>query len=569
MSFFFNGRLWTSPATMSLVDDSAMYNRNLSVGNVLAIVGRAEGGEPFKALRFGGASEARAVLRSGESLKAIEAAFDPSAQVGAPAEIVFVRVNTATQAALAIKDAGGASVINLVSEGFGKFTNGIKVKIEAGSVRGKKLTSQFGNDYYSEDNVARDVLSLAYAGAGVATVTVGSAELVLSVDAVPVETLSLEDYATVQALVDRLNAVTGFEASVLDGNGAADTYNALDFVTGLAVGAEAVTLSANLQAAVDWFNSTGEGFVTAVRPMNAGTLPSNIPFTYLAGASDGQVTLEEWQRALDVLQEVDVQWVVAVSPMPAIHAMVETHCSFMSNVGRMERRCINGTEAGTTDEAAIQAAKALNSDRASLVHLGFYDYDAKGKLVLFPPYITAALLAGAFAGVNPGTALTNKTIKVRGLERKLRNPTDTDRLIKGGVLCVEDTPKGYKVVQSITTWLTNTNYNRVEISVGVALDFVARNVRNVLDDLRGAKGTPSSLADAVSRADTALRELARPEPMGPGVLVGDKLNPAYRGLTASLDGDVMRVEFECSPVIPINYIPVVIHAVPYSGTASI
>lgn len=569
MSFFFNGRLWTSPATMSLVDDSAMYNRNLSVGNVLAIVGHAEGGEPFKALRFGGAKEARAVLRGGESLKAIEVAFDPSSQVGAPSEIVFVRVNTATQAALAIKDAGGATVIDLVSEGFGRFTNGIKVKIESGSVRGKKLTSQFGNDYYSADNVLRDVLTLAYAGAGVATVTVGSAELVLSVDATPIETLSLEDYATVQALVDRLNAVAGFEANVLDGHGAADTYNALDFVTDLAVGAEGVTLTAHLQAVVDWLNSTGEGFVTAVRPMNAGALPVNIPFTYLAGGSDGQVTLEEWQRALDVLQEVDVQWVVAVSPMGAIHAMVDAHCAFMSNIGRMERRSICGTAAGTTDEAAILAAKALNSDRASLVHLGFYDYDAKGKLALFPPYILAALLAGAFAGVNPGTALTNKAIKVRGLERKLRNPTDTDRLIKGGVLCVEDTPKGYKVVQSITTWLTNTNYNRVEISVGVALDFVARNVRNVLDDLRGAKGTPSSLADAVSRADTALRELARPEPMGPGVLVGDKLNPAYRGLTASLDGDVMRVEFECSPVIPINYIPVVIHAVPYSGTASI
>ena len=44
MPVFFNGRLWVSPATMSVVDDSAMYNRNLSVGNVVALIGKSVGG---------------------------------------------------------------------------------------------------------------------------------------------------------------------------------------------------------------------------------------------------------------------------------------------------------------------------------------------------------------------------------------------------------------------------------------------------------------------------------------------------------------------------------------------
>ena len=47
MGVFFNGRLWVSPATMSVVDDSAMYNKNLSVGNVLAVIGKSEGGKPM------------------------------------------------------------------------------------------------------------------------------------------------------------------------------------------------------------------------------------------------------------------------------------------------------------------------------------------------------------------------------------------------------------------------------------------------------------------------------------------------------------------------------------------
>jgi hypothetical protein len=179
------------------------------------------------------------------------------------------------------------------------------------------------------------------------------------------------------------------------------------------------------------------------------------------------------------------------------------------------------------------------------------------------------MIAGMFGGVNPGTPLTNKTIKVRGLERDLRNPTDTDQLILAGVLALENTESGYKIVKSITTWLTNTNYNRVEQSVGFACDYTVRSVRQALDGLRGKKGTPASLSEAISRADSTLRELARPESAGgPGILVGDAANPPFKNLTASLDGDVVRVEYQCSPVLPINYILQVAHAVPYSGTAS-
>lgn len=567
MPVFFNGRLWVSPATMSVIDDSAMFNKNASVGNVLAIIGKAEGGEPFKALSFGSAQEARAVLRGGMALKAVEKAFDPSSETAGPSTVIFVRVNPATRASLALKDAADRTVVTLNSEGYGAFANGIKVKIESGSSSGKKITTQFGNDYFSADNVGRNCLSVQYVGAETTALVSVTNDAVTLTAGEPVG-IDLNSYPTVSQLVDRINSVPGWTAAVLDANGEKAALNGLDNVSGLDAKTGALTVTADLQAIVDWFNSTGEGFITATREATAGTVPLNVPFTYLAGGADGVTTTAEWQKGFDALQTVDVQWVVPVSADPAIHAMTDSHCAYMSNIARMERRAIVGGDVGVTDEAAVAAAKALNSDRTSYTHLGIYDYDTNGKLTLFPAYIAAALLAGAFSGVNPGTALTNRTLKLRGIERKLRNPTDTDKLILGGVLAIEDTPRGYKCVKSITTWLANSNYNRVEISVGVACDFVARNVRNVLDDLRGKKGSPAILSEAVSRVDSILRTLAMPEPMGPGVIVGDKINPAYKNITASLDGDVLRVEFQCSPVIPVNYIPIAIHAVPYSGTAS-
>ncbi|SDY39254.1 hypothetical protein [Nitrosomonas sp. Nm58] len=568
MAVFFNGRLWVSPATMSVVDDTAMANKNLSVGNVVALIGRAGGGEPNKALRFGNPSQAIKTLRNGDLLTAVLKAFDPSSQTGGPAEVVVVRVNPALQSSLVLKDGSANNVITLKSTDYGIHANQIKVKVEAGSVSGKKVTTAYGLAYYTKDNVARNAFSIAYGGAGAATISVTNSTVTLKVDAAAVATIALADYPTVQQLVDRINVVSGFTADVLDGNGNQEALNGLDSLTDQGISATPYTVTANLQAVVDWINSTSEGFVTATREANAGVVPANIGYTYLTGGSDGVVTNTEWQNAFTTLQTVDVQWVVPISGDSSIHAMADTHVAFMSNVGRMERRAIVGTVSGTTDAAAIDAAKAINSDRTSLVHLGFYDYDAAGKLVLVEPYILAALLAGAFSGVNPGTALTNKTIKIRGLERDLRNPTDTDQLINGGVLCVENTNSGFKVVKSISTWLVNDNYNRVEVSTGVAADFVARNVRQALDVLRGERGNPITLSRAISIAESTLRELARPEPQGVGVIVGDAANPAYKNIVASLEGDVLRVEFQVSPVIPVNYIPVTIFAVPYSGTAT-
>lgn len=570
MAYFFNGRLWITPATMSVVDDTAMANQNLSVGNIVALIGRSSGGQPNTALRFGSPDEAKAALRDGELLTAVLKAFDPSAQTNGPATVVAVRVNPAVQAGLSLLDASNNPVISLVSTDYGLYTNQIKVKVEAGSTAGKKVTTQFGNAYYTADNLSRNAFSVQYTGAAAsATMAVTNSTITLQAPTgTTLATIDLNAFPTIQQVVDRINTTAGFVASVLDGNGEKPALNGLDSVTAQDVKTAVFTATANLQAVVDWINGTAEGYVTATRVANAGTVPANIPFTYLSGGSDGNVTNNEWSNAYTTLQTVDVQWVVPISSDAAIHAMNDAHCAFMSTTARMERRGIVGSDVGTSDADAMTEAKSLNSDRTSLVHLGFYDYDANGNLTLFPPYILAALLAGALSGVNPGTALTNKAIKVRGLERDLRNPTDTDVLIKGGVLCVENTSKGYKVVKSITTWLVNDNYNRVEVSVGDALDFTVRNLRNALDVLRGEKGTPINMARAVSLADTQCRQLAQPEPIGPGVLVGDAQNPPFKNIKAVLNGDVLGVSLQVSPVIPINYIPITVFAVPYSGSAS-
>lgn len=570
MSVFFNGRLLVSPVTASAVDDSAMRNTNLAVGNVLALVGLSAGGKPNTPLLFGSPSEAKALLRSGPLLDAVERAFSPSPQTDAPSVVMGIRVNPAVQSALMLKS-GATSLINLQSTDYGLWANGIKVKVESGTNFGKRLTSQVGNDYYSQDDVHRNAFSIHYTGAEASSrMTINGTTLTLEApNSTQVSAIDLATYPTVTQLVDRINVVAGFSAAVLDGNDAAATLNALDYVAAQDVKTTTYTAMANLQAIVDWFNGVGEGYVNATRQASVGVVPDNIPWTYLAGGSDGTTTSTEWSNAFSTLQGQDVQWVVPLTSDASIAAQADAHVQYMSAVARKERRCMVGGAAGQTVSDVISCAKALNSDRTSQCYPGFWDYNDDGVMTLYPSYMTAAMVAAAFSGVNPGTAMTNKALNVRGLEVSLRNPTDTDGLINAGVLCIENTAKGYKVVQSVSTWLINENYNRVEVSTGVAVDFTIRNVRDAVDDLRGSKGTPILLGELASRTETVLRGLSVPEPMGPAVLAGDATHPAYRNIQVSLVGDVARIEFECSPVIPDNYILVTLHAVPYSGSVSI
>ena len=173
------------------------------------------------------------------------------------------------------------------------------------------------------------------------------------------------------------------------------------------------------------------------------------------------------------------------------------------------------------------------------------------------------------AGLPVGEPLTNKSLQIKGLERKLRNPIDTDALVEGGVLCVDYDGRRYRVVRSVSTWRVDASYNRVELSTGVALDYVARSVREALESLVGSRATPSALTQAVSRVDSVLRDLSRPAPIGPGILAGDAANPAFKNIVATIDGDVLSVSFDASPVIPLNYATVTVRAVPYQGSASL
>jgi hypothetical protein len=581
MSYFFNGREWITPATMSAVNDSALAPTNANVGNTACYLGESAGGQPGVVLSFGSPEEAQATLISGELLTAAMKAFSASDETGGPAQVDVIRVNPATQSALTLLDTNAAPAVTIKSADWGAYTAQIKLTVEeaSGGV-GYAATASYGTASYSADNLTANPFDIQYTGAQTAaTMSITPTTLTLTAGGTTVATIELATYPTVGQLVDYINTLPGFEADVNGGAINAPTLNGLDAVTAVSVipgtSGEPIQVTANLNQLMNWLNSVAplsQPLLTATYAAGFSGLPvAHIPFTYLSGGSDGITTPASYDSALGVLQTNDVQWITPIIAEPDVWAMVDAHVQYMSTVGGMERRAIVGPDIGTTDVEAIAMAFNLNSDRTSLVHLGYYDYDLTGVLVglqLYPPYLTAAALSGAFSGVSPGTALTNKAMAFSGLERLLNVPTDTDPLITGGVIPLAKQTTGYMVIQSVSTWLVNKNYDKVEQSVGWALDYTCRTTREVLDPLRGQKITPILLGRAVTLTESNLKALAVPDPQGPGVLAGDADNPPYQNITASAVGTAVAVSFQCSPVLPANYVSVTVYAVPFSGTAS-
>lgn len=575
MSVFFNGRLLTTPTVESMVDDSAMFNMNSPrITNTVAIIGTALGGKPKTAIVLNSPLDARRKLIGGEGLRAVEKAFAPSAEVGAPARVLFLRVNNATQATLAVKGEGGLSastVMTLTSQVYGAIANQVKVIItKSGDDSTRTVTLQSGDALYSKAKIGALPMTVRYTG-GEASGTVAVDKTTVKLYAPSntlLHTLTLADYGNVQELTDAINAKTGWSAVALLPTHAVtealdETPSALDAKTASA------SIRADLRAIIDWINTYCYEVATAAIGSRY-VPPSDVAGVFMAGASNGPAVVnDDWQDAFDALQEEDAQWVVPLSDSDDIWSMAQAHVHFMSTTGRSERRAFVGGAVGDSKDLAISAAKTLNDDRVALVWPNILDYNEAGQLVAYPAYYAAAQVAGGFGAQNPGNSMTNKTLRLSGLAPLVQSIPDSDDLINGGVMGIRKTRRGFVVSKAISTWTQDTRFNRVEFSCGAALDYVTRSVREALERFIGAKASPITLFEAASTTETTLRELARPEPVGLGVIVGDATNPAYRNIHAEITGDVLRVYFECSPVIPINYILVSVYARPWSGSISL
>lgn len=380
---------------------------------------------------------------------------------------------------------------------------------------------------------------------------------------------------TIQKIADKINGTPGYDLVVNVPNPTAFASTGLDrrALTTI-VSPTTVNFNGDLAAIIATINAQSV-LVTAAKGSVASGPPSNTASAvFLAGGHEGSATpgqeavptanFSNWQAALDLLKKVRVNSVGVLTGDPAVHAATNAHCQFMCGVGRSERDTALGamnaalTDVPTKTEYKTQAVD-LNSRHVRLVGQAVTRYNTAGEKVEFAPPFAALLLIGMQAGAPVGTPLTNKVVnalKVR--QHQTWNPLDDgEELIQAG-LCLFNTVDGVgrKVLRNVTTHLSTNNLAYTEASVNQATNFAVYNFRTGMEVAVGRPGFAGTANSARTVGDGLL-----------GLLVGVAIT-TYRALAVSLILDVLEVEAEIAPVLPVNFVKTTLHLVSVPQTAA-
>jgi hypothetical protein len=576
------GKYYTLPQAASKIDSSALAKSPLGGANVLVILGEMIGLIlPKIPMQVGNASLALSLLNpfSEEARLASQLAFDPSPGSGTPgaSQVYLLPVNPAVRASGNLVNASAANVLLLTSYMHGLPASQIKRKVESGTVIGKKITIAFQSGIESFDNITKSSFSIQYTGAGSAaamTIDVTAAGHILATVATGATAdnlaLDLNVYTTIQALVDAINATGKYTATVLTGS-PADSSMDLDTVTAQDIKTAALTAKSDLQALVDKINASS-AYCQAGRVADAGTVPANSDWAYLAGGSNGATTNDDWQAAFDALKAMQVDLVLVLSSDASIQSMGDAHCAYMSGPsGKSERRQFVGgalqswgnPSARMASIAALKTAAAnLNSDRTVHAALGCYQYDPNGKQKLYPAYITAAMYAGIAAGGSPVLPLTRKYLRCLGLETNLQIDEVSDLIDSGLAAPLPDPVQGagYVISRQVTTWNQDQDLYRIEFSLGRGADYTASQVRKRHELIIGQPGE--------EMMDTTIVNVTN------GVLQDEKdagyirsYDPAATQLR--VDNMIRYVDYSAEQIEPISWIFSTFHLLPTTQTVQL
>lgn len=478
----------------------------ISAGN-LVLMGKSNGGEPFKMLEFGSLADAQQALVGGELLDAIGYAFSGS-NTFVPSKVYAMRVNNGTQSSVTLKS-GATDLLTLKSWDWGVHTNQLKILIANGTIaNSKKITLAYKDKTEVVDNIVNAALEVNYLGDGVSpTVSVGTDSISFGAmtdveepdTPEPVDTLtvSFADFDTLDALVAYVNEGDAWYLNVVGNNDSMKSVN-LDTVTNTAVAESGTTLYANFVSFLEAISSMEYIGKVEILDENTRQVPDNTDaYVYFTGGTIGSYGTQQWTDALTALELEDVQIIATPSTDSAVHALISQHCTAMSNVmNRKERTAILGGPIGMSDASAIEEAQGLNNrlisfccDNPIKVNL------ISGNTETLSGAMLGVMLAAMESAMSPNTPLTFKVLNVLGFT-KIRNVTNMTSLIKAGVLVCNSNPENlseYICIRALTTFQGDDLINNERSMVREDL-FMNRDLRAQFRPVIGTSGISSNEA---------------------------------------------------------------------------
>lgn len=549
-----------------------VYTRNRSISNPsgissgnLCIIGQSAGGEPFKLLSFSSVEEAKETLVSGNLLKAITYAFNCPSDGLVPSVIYAMRINNASNSSITLKDDSGVDTLKISSSIYGSQANQIKIYIAAGTSKGKKLTLEYNDESYSEDNIERQSFSVANVGDLSQSLVIANSKVTLkwTPEGGEEKTLALDfdSYPTISELVGAINNTGVFSAEVLDSRISASSYE-LDEASYSSI-TETTTLYSNGAAQKEFIESVS--FVKECTVISNHSL-ANVSGEYFTGGDSAEATTATLSEALSVLETEDIQIIATPETDISAAVAISEHCTSMSNVNnRKERTCFLGGSVGMTDDTAIENAKLLNSALAS--------YVVDNCKVLNPLTSTVETISGAMVGcilaamesaVAVNVPLTKKALSVLSVTKK-RTISNMNTLIQNGIMVVNPDPENTSkivCIRGLTTYQDDDLINCERSMTREAL-FMARDLRQKNSGKIGDVSSGSSLSDVVQTLRDAGREWA-----SKGYIIPSGSENVW-DIKASIDGDKIILDYSVYLAAPVNFIFITANNHVYSASVTL
>ena len=560
----FNGQVLTQPQARTRFNTAALTPAapTQPAPHTLVLIGPANQG-PNSLQTITSEDDIAAKLGLDSDLaQAAALALHPSpAYPVAPNPLKVWNVNPTTQGTINLPSGGAspATQIILTTTRYGEAANYIKASVSAGSVAGYTvvIADDYSGDSYTLANMALNVFSVWYSGTGTSpTITVTDSAVTLAATTSDTGgTITLTSNLTVTQLVSQINALTGWNATVLDPNPNEVMAAFLDNVASVAVGttsATAATLTANVSAVVVALNSGAQPLVTAARQADATSLATPGTYTYAAGGSTGAATTTTWQAAYTGLQtETDVLWVVPVSSESSYWAMNQAHCQLMDGQGYGRSGVVGGASGTTVTEAQTNAA-SLASEYTDYLVNGLQGTNLQGQSVTFAPYLVAGQIAALESVLPLNNSVGLKPLTATGLEQVFAAST-VDTLIQSGCLVLKAQNGQYVVAKGQTTAALNpaATVDQTQMAARNEVFVLEYGMNQVLNAFVEQPITPTTAAEVQSAIYTYLKSQA-PGASQPAPLI--QAAPALNAIQVTITGTVITVTAPASPTIVADFV---------------
>jgi hypothetical protein len=540
------------PGVYSRIDYVKNSGGGVSANNAV-FIGESKGGQPNKLYWFYSPSEAIETLRGGTLLKAVLHAFSPGNDL-TPQYIGAMRVNVGTKANRTMRK-GVVDTLVIPAWDWGLHTNSLKMKLEAGSSKGYKITFAFTGSETEIDDIERPSFQIQYTGDGTAAaLTINKTALTVAVTGADTDNLnvSFDECQTIEDLVNYINDQPNYTCIAL----AADLRNKtaeLDAVINIAIKAAVVTIRSDFQAVIDaiktvaWVDKSG----VEVPAATSRVMPDmDEDWVYFTGGSNGSATVATYSESIDNLENEDVNMIGCDTSDESVHILIRNHCINMcSTENRKERSFFVGGALGESVEEVETRARNLGTKFGSIAYPGGYCYnvlDMAQKEYVSPVFYAAKLL-GQEAALAINESMTNKSVDFLAWEKDLKKG-DITKLIKAGV-----TVGGKSQDNRIATIRSLTTHQGAELqccerSMMRESMYMARDLRNAYIASVGKAGIDGSMGDVQASFKTKLNIWYKM-----GLIIRDDMGNLAWGFNVRRVGSATYIEYHVYLTAPQNF----------------